>query len=195
MANYFEGEVFENLTAAEKRWEGVRFVDCRFVNCTFERCRVSHCSFSECRFTGCKIVEPACEQSEVRFAELEDCELTGVNWGLLLPMNGFGDPIDKIVNCTLKYNFFTEIPLRKFSFAGSAVTGSMFAGCNLAESNFHGCALNDTEFFQCDLSKADFRGAVGYKIDAVTNKLKDAIFSYPEVTSLLNSLGIKIEVT
>lgn len=193
MGTYFEGEVFESLNAVEKGWEGMRFVDCWFKGCAFERCRVSYCSFSECRFTGCKIINPICKQSEVRFTELEDCELTGINWGLLLPMNGFGDPIDKVISCTLKYNFFTGIPLRKFSFAGSAVTGSMFADCDLAESSFHGCLLSDTEFFQCDLSKADFRESAGYKIDALTNKLKGAMFSYPEVTSLLNSLGIQID--
>lgn len=38
-----------------------------------------------------------------------------------------------------------------------------------------------------------FRGASGYKIDALTNKLKGALFRYPEVTSMLASLGIVIE--
>ena len=118
--SYFEGECFENLSFVEESWRGLRFVDCQFQGCSFERCRLSHCSFSECRFSGCKILEPVCDQSEVRFLELDHCELTNVNWSLLLPMNGFGEPIDKIENCQLKYNFFTEVPLRKFSFLGSA---------------------------------------------------------------------------
>ncbi|MEY8310964.1 pentapeptide repeat-containing protein [Oscillospiraceae bacterium 42-9] len=191
--SYFEGECFENLSFVEESWQGLRFVDCQFQGCSFERCRLSHCSFSECRFSGCKILEPVCDQSEVRFLELDHCELTNVNWSLLLPMNGFGEPIDKVENCQLKYNFFTEVPLRKFSFLGSALTGSLFADCDLTESNFSGCPLEGTEFFRCDLRKADFRGASGYKIDALTNKLKGALFRYPEVTSMLASLGIVIE--
>ena len=84
-ASYFEGEVFENLSFVEESWQGLRFVDCQFQGCSFERCRLSHCSFSECWFSGCKILEPVCDQSEVRFLELDHCELTNVNWSLLLP--------------------------------------------------------------------------------------------------------------
>ena len=82
---------------------------------------------------------------------------------------------------------------RKFSFAGSAVTSSMFAECKLAEADLSGCDLTDTEFFRCDLSGADFRGARGYKADAPSCTLKGAKFSLPEAANLLYSLGIELE--
>ena len=191
--SYFEGECFENLSFVEESWRGLRFVDCQFQGCSFERCRLSHCSFSECRFSGCKILEPVCDQSEVRFLELDHCELTNVNWSLLLPMNGFGEPIDKIENCQLKYNFFTEMDLRRFSFEGSSLTECMFTGCNLSESRFSGCSLAGTEFFQCSLTCADLRGAQGYRIDVPSCQLKGARLAMPEAVSLLYSLGVRLE--
>ena len=61
------------------------------------------------------------------------------------------------------------------------------------ESSFSECKLDKTQVSDCDIRNADFRGAVGYQIDIVTNRLKGARFSFPEVVSLLNGLGIKIE--
>ena len=192
-SKYYEGEDFQNLTLTEARLEGLTLVDCSFTGCVFERCELVRCALTECRFTRCRVIDPKSESSQVKFLSLQDCALTGVNWSLLLPAGSFGEPLDKLEACRMKYNFFTEVPLRKFSFLGSALTGSLFADCDLTESNFSGCPLEGTEFFRCDLRKADFRGASGYKIDALTNKLKGALFRYPEVTSMLASLGIVIE--
>lgn len=192
-SKYHEGETFRDLTISNQELGGLTLVDCDFTGCVFEGCKVSSCLFSECRFTDCRIIDPKLDYSEAKFTTLENCQLTGVNWGLLIPGNGFGEPVDKLVNCRMKYNFFTELDLRRFSFAGSALDGCTFADCKLTESDFSDCRLGGTEFFRCDLTGADFRKASGYRIDVLSCPVKRARFSLPEAADLLYSLGIKLE--
>ena len=177
-AAYFENERFQDLRLMEETISGKTFVDCDFVGCTFERCQIERCVFTECRFTGCQINDPKCAYSQVKFLSLENCSLSGINWGLLLPTGGFGDPLDKLAACRLKYCFFTEMDLRRF---------------DLTEGNFQGCGLEDTEFLRCNLTGGDFRGATGYKVDVPSCTLKAARFALPEAANLLYSLGIRLE--
>lgn len=41
-------------------------------------------------------------------------------------------------------------------------------------------------------TKADFRDAIGYKVDILGSRLKDARFSLPEAVNLLADLKIKL---
>ena len=190
---YFEGELFENISLSEEVIQGYEFVDCQFINCSFEKCKAVRCSFSECRFTSCSITDMGSEYSEVKFLELDKCVLMGINWSVWKPSGRFGTALSKVTDCKIKYNTFTGMSFPKFDFSGSSITGSMFAKVDLSGSSFHGCNLADTEFFQCDLRKADFREASGYKVDVLSCKVKDARFSYPEVVNLLHYLGIKMD--
>ncbi len=192
-SKYYEGEDFQNLTLTEARLEGLTLVDCSFTGCVFERCQLVRCALTECRFTRCRVIDPKSESSQVKFLSLQDCALTGVNWSLLLPAGSFGEPLDKLEACRMKYNFFTEMDLRRFSFEGSSLTECMFTGCNLSESRFSGCSLAGTEFFQCSLTCADLRGAQGYRIDVPSCQLKGARLAMPEAVSLLYSLGVRLE--
>lgn len=190
---YYESESFRDLSFAGKLLDNLTLVDCDFSGCTFDRCQLTRCVLTECRFTGCRITDPKFDYSQAKFLALKDCQLTGINWGLLMPANGFGEPIDILTDCRLKYNFFTEMDLRKFSFTGSTLSGGTFADCNLTEASFSDCPLDGTEFFRCDLTAADFRDATGYKVDVPTCTLKRARFTLPEAANLLYSLGIRLE--
>ncbi len=192
-ANYYESETFCKLSLMEETFSGLTLVDCTFTDCTFEHCLLTRCTLTECRFINCRISEITSEYSQVKFLSLDNCSLTSVNWGLLLPSGGFGDPLEKLGGCRLKYNFFTGMDLRSFLFAGSSFSGCMFSECNLTEGNFQGCELIETEFFRCNLSGADFRQAQGYKVDVPSCVMKDARFSLPEASNLLYSLGIQLE--
>lgn len=192
-ATYFEGETFRELSFSGERFAGLTLVDCAFERCTFEGCVLSRCTLTQCRFLSCRVTEPKLEYSQAKFLELTDCALTNVNWSLLLPSGGFGEPLEKLSDCRMKYNYFTNMDLRKFDFQGSQLTACLFGDCNLAEARFHGCGLTDTEFFRCALEGADFREAVGYKVDVPSCGLKGARFTLPEAASLLNSLGIRLE--
>lgn len=190
---YFEGETFRELSFSGERFAGLTLVDCAFERCTFEGCVLSRCTLTQCRFVSCRVTEPKLEYSQAKFLELTDCALTNVNWALLLPSGGFGEPLERLSDCRMKYNYFTNMDLRKFDFQGSELTACLFGDCNLAEARFHGCGLTDTEFFRCGLEGADLREAVGYKVDVLTCGLKGARFTLPEAANLLNSLGIRLE--
>ena len=58
---------------------------------------------------------------------------------------------------------------------------------------FVGRAENSTEFSDCDLRKSDLRKARGYNINLLSNRIKGAKFSYPDVINLLEPFDIKIE--
>ena len=191
--DYYEGEVYEALTLSDDTLSGGNFVDCLFRACTFENLMLLRCSFRECRFEGCTISQVRTRGSELKFCEFEDCTVLGLNWGLLKPDGPFGEPIEKMKSCRIRYGSFQDMNLKKFNFAGSALTHCTFADCDLSESDLRSCDLSDTEFFRCDLRKADLRHAGGFIIDVNNNQLRGARFTYPEVLDLLDGLGIKIE--
>ena len=190
---YFESEIFENIHLSEYVVDTYEFIDCKFLNCSFKGCTLNRCRFSECDFFECQILEIKSISSEISFLKFDNCRISGVNWSLFASANGFKEPIQAITNCNLKYNIFSKMNLKKFDFSGMDILSSTFAECNLTESTFNTCDLSDTEFLKCDICKSDFRNAVGYKVDVMSCKMKDARFSYPEVENLLRSLDIKIE--
>ena len=190
---YFENREFTSLQLTGETIKYFEFIDCTFIDCTIEKCTIAKCRFSECTFVNCHISDIKFDGTETNYLAFENCILSGVNWGLLTSSGGFSEPVNKLKSCNLKYNFFTDMNLKKFSFKGNDITYTTFADCNLIESNFDGCNLTDTEFFRCDIQKADFRNASGYKIDVITCNIKKAKFSAPEVYNLLDSLDIKIE--
>ena len=190
---YFENREFTSLHFTDETIKYFEFIDCTFIDCTVEKCTLNKCRFSECAFINCHISDLKSDGTEVNYLTFENCILSGVNWGLFISSGGFSEPVNKLTGCSLKYNFFTDMNLKKFSFKGNDVTHTTFADCNLSESSFEGCNLTDTEFFRCDIQKADFRNASGYKVDVTTCKISKAKFSAPEVYNLLDSLDIKIE--
>lgn len=190
---YFENETFENLHITDNIIRDSEFIDCNFIGCTFERCKLSYCRFNECVFEKCNITEIKSNCSQISFVSFEDCNISGVNWGLFLSQSGFHELFQKLENCKIKYNVFSDFESKRFNFENNDVIASTFADCKIPESSFNGCTLTDTEFFRCDISKTDFRNAIGYKIDILTCNIKKAKFSFPEVNSLLDSLDIIIE--
>lgn len=190
---YNEDQKFEQIKLKDEILEDMEFVDCEFVDCALENCKLIRCTFSNCKFYKCKSVNLQTEYSQIKNAEFSECHLVGLHWSELAPVGKFAEPISKIEDCCLKYNTFTEMDFRKFDFSGSEVSGSTFSDCGLVESNFKQCGLDGTEFLRCDIRKADFREASGYQIDIMSNKMKGARFSFPEVVSLLNVLEIKID--
>ncbi len=192
--NYYEeqvikGQKYQNLTKEQSK-----FIDCTFENCSFEDCTILGCVFVNCKFYKCNIISLTSKHSEVKNVIFQQCNLIGIHcWNELMPIGKYAHAIEKLESCYMKYNSFIEIPFRKFDFSSNVIHESAFEECDLQESNFRNCRLEATQFFKCDIRKADFREAKGYVIDIPSNKMKQAKFSFPEVTSLLASLEIKID--
>lgn len=191
---YFERKFFENLKFNGEVFRNFHFEDCTFKGCNFDECELTQCFFSDCFFDKCVITNlKVSGNSQIQFCTFSNCQLIGINWNELLPSGRFADPIKKFQNCCLKYNTFTNINFRKFVFSENEISHSMFAECPLVEAKFKRCNLDKTEFLHCDIQKADFREAIGYQVDIMTCKMKNAKFSFPEAVNLLNALGVKID--
>lgn len=190
---YYESREFSSVRLTDEDIRYYEFIDCTFIDCTIEKCTLLKCRFSECTFISCHITDIRSDGTEAKYLTFINCLISGVNWGMLASGGGFSEPVSKLEGCNLKYNFFTDMNLKRFSFKGNEINHTTFADCNLSESSFSGCNLADTEFFRCDISKADLRNATGYRIDVMSCSIKKAGFSAPEVYSLLDSLDIRIE--
>lgn len=191
METYREYETFEQITMIGELLSGTEYLACRFEHCVFENCQINRCKFTDCVFTNCRISNPTIEHTAMTSSRFEQCRLFGINWTHL--SSGYIRPIDCFDRCQLKYNHFLNMEFPRFEFSDSDILASMFADCDLSDSMFRHCHLDDTEFFRCDLSNADFRDAVGYRVDLSNCKLRGAAFSFPEVVNLLGGLGIVIE--
>lgn len=190
---YYEQQTFENLKLEQKKIEGGSFTECVFKRCTFENCILEECSFMECQFYECSIISPKAVDSNLIYLEFTECNLIGVHWQEFQRTGTIAVPFSLLRECTLKYNSFIKMNFRKMDFSGNSILDCIFEGCSLQESNFRGCRLEETQYSDCDMRKADFREAAGYKIDLAENKLMGAQFSFPEVISLLDGLGIRID--
>ena len=190
---YFEGQVIREQKIQSETMEYFKFIDCDFENCSFEDCKIINCTFENCKFYNCNIVSLSAQYSEIKNAEFKKCNLIGIHWGGLLPSGKYARALEKIENCYLKYNTFSDMNLKKFDFSGNIIQDSLFDECDLKESNFKSCRLEGRQIHNSDIRKADFRDSRGYIIDIPSNKLKQAKFSYPEVVSLLDSLDIEID--
>jgi uncharacterized protein YjbI with pentapeptide repeats len=67
-----------------------------------------------------------------------------------------------------------------------------FTECDLSESVFDNCDLQRAIFFNSVIQEVDFRNAYNYSINPEVNRIKNAKFSLPGVTGLLDNYDIEI---
>jgi uncharacterized protein YjbI with pentapeptide repeats len=70
---------------------------------------------------------------------------------------------------------------------------SGFIECEMEETVFDGTRFRETIFEGNNLQNASFRNAVDYDINPNGNKVNGALFSVPDVLSLLKTFRIRIE--
>lgn len=110
-AEYREGERFSHLDFTEETFYDCDFSDCTFIDCTFENCKLDHSVLSECQFIRCTITGLKTTMSRAKFTEFQNCTLNNIDWLSLQGDGSFADPIEKLQDCRLKYNTFTEMNL------------------------------------------------------------------------------------
>lgn len=164
----FEEEIFENLD-----FELTQLLDFNFQDCLFKFCK-----FTNVNFYGSKL-------QNVRF---QDCKLTGIDFSVIskfLTEMHFENSVLEV--CT-----FANQKLIDLSFSNSIVKECDFDKCDLQKVVFNETDLKGTTFIDCDLRQADFRSAKNYFFELKENKVKGALFSFPEVLSFLSPFGLKI---
>ena len=189
----YEGETFRGLSLSGEAVENLSFRECEFVDSVFSGVTVRNSSFRSCRFTRCRIELPHGFSTSMQNLEIDGCFLSGVQWFEFSSGNRYVPLFASLTDTTMRYAVFSEMKLRGFSFAGLRITDSTFADCDLAETSFRDMDLTGTEFYRCDLTEADFRDAVGYRIDVLNSKVRGARFSLPDAVGLLSGLGVRID--
>ncbi|MCK5780593.1 MAG: pentapeptide repeat-containing protein [Psychrilyobacter sp.] len=185
---YYEGVEFDCENKKNIDIEGNEFYSCTFTNVNFQGESFSGVTLEMCRFKSCQFNEVKFEDTKIVEVLFEDCDITSVDFSKI---NKFVVDFE-FKGSYLKYCNLSKLNLSKFKFCDSIIKEVIFYDTNLKEVDFSACDLMGTSFELCNLEKSNFLGAKRYRINPMTNKLKGAKFNIPEVTGLLQELGIKI---
>ncbi len=189
----YTAKTLEQLRYGAEEMEDMSFDECVFENCTFDATTFVRCRFISCTFLRCSFVTPSARYTDMRFCVFEDCRLIGMNFMTFVNDEFIRDPVSSLKGCRLKYCDFHDMKLSGRDMSSSSYSQCSFSECDLRSAVFRRCDLDGTGFSNCDMRGADFRGAVGYAVDPVTNKLKGSRFSAEEAVSILSGLGIILE--
>lgn len=168
--------------------QSTNYENCFFEGCDFSNSKVSS-QFENCKFFKCNFSLTKLNKCRLQNVFFEECKFVGVQFftcdKFLLFMN--------FKRCLIDSCNFSDMSLKKISFFESTIRRSDFNNTDLTESDFKKTNLEGTIFHHSNLSKANFLESINYSINPFTNNIQKAIFSKPEVYSLLNFLDIAIE--
>lgn len=167
---------------------GHNFEDCRFRDCLF-----SQVSFVNGRLNGCLLEGCALQLAEIGNLALVgtgfvSCKLQGLDFSDCRRL-GFSPTFRRSLldNCA-----FGKNALKKRALADCDLRACDFMECDLRECDFSGSRFDGVNFNRCNLEKADFRGATGYRIDPVGNRVAGGRYDLPEAQSFLTFFGLKL---
>jgi uncharacterized protein YjbI with pentapeptide repeats len=185
----YENETLVDLDASGGGIAGKEFFACRLERCDFTEADLSGCRFEDCRFVACNFSNPIIKRARFANAVFEECKVVGINF-YACDQLVFDVEFDRchILNCN-----FSDLKMKLSKFKACDLRGCDFQNTYLVEAVFDKSSFTETLFHACDLEKASFRGARGYSIDPRANKIAKATFSVPEVLSLVECFGIRIE--
>jgi fluoroquinolone resistance protein len=185
----YEDATFVALDASGGAIAGREYCACRFERCDFTEADLSRCVFEDCRFVGCNFSNPIVKGARFASDVFEECKIVGINF-YACDQLVFDVEFDRchILDCN-----FSDLKMKLCKFGHSDLSGCDFQNAYLVGADFEHCSFSETLFHACDLERASFRGARGYSIDPRANKVAKAVFSVPEVLSLVECFGIRIE--
>ena len=179
----FTGADFTGQSSAGHTYE-----NCVFRGCDLKQAKFENARFIECTFTTCDLSNLAMPGARFRDVTFENSKLIGIQWPKLADLV---NPTFR--ECNLGYGSFAGMKLKKTVFTKSVLRECEFAQAELSECDFRDCDFLGARFANTTLTKADFRGAVSYLVDPISNRVRGARFSHPESQGLLSGLGVIID--
>ena len=175
------GLVLKDMTYCECVFKGINLTaESRFVNVTFDDCVFEKCDFSNIKFVGCHI----------KTARFLHCKLVGIDWSSFVYSAFFSEIV--FDECILNYGCFIGLKVKQITIKNSICKEADFEQAVLPKSDFFGTDFLGSRFVNTDLREANFLNAKNYRIDPSLNNIKKAIFSFPDVSGLLECLDIVI---
>jgi uncharacterized protein YjbI with pentapeptide repeats len=146
----------------------MKFMDCNFKECEMSMVKLQKTAFQDVNFMNCKLLGVHFEDSNP----------------ILLSL--------KFNQCQLDLSSFYRLKLPKTTFQKCSLKEVDFTETDLTSANFRECDLQLAIFDNTILEKADLSTAVNYAIDPDKNHVRKAVFSLPDVITLLNKYQIII---
>jgi uncharacterized protein YjbI with pentapeptide repeats len=185
----FDNKKFFNLVCPKQDFRQKEFVNCVFKKCDFSEANFSEAVFIDCSFIDCNLSNIKITNSSWQGVVVDGCKLTGIV---------FSEVSTLLINwsfkkCLMDFCDFNKLEIKGSKFIACDIKETNFTNCNLAQADFSESSLSGSKFVNNNLEKADFSGAKNYYIDPTANKIKGAIFSYPEALSLLGGFEINLK--
>ncbi len=184
----------EPSTLSDKSYKGEHFKKCPqiFVNCTFDACQFDSArqvQFCDCTFINSNLNLVNIEGARFQGVTFKECKLVGLGFHTC-ERKFFSIRCEKsiLLSCN-----FSEMKMKQAYFQACKLKECHFNQTQLMKANFSQADLSETFFHHCDLTQADFRGAINYSINPLTNTLKKAHFSPMEALSMLSFFDIQVE--
>jgi fluoroquinolone resistance protein len=185
----FENQTFKKINCLDRDLKAISFVHCHFDNCDWTQSNLTGSKFLDCTLHNCNLSLVKLDGCRLQGVNFQNCKFMGVNFGTCDPMF----LAMKFIHCLIGTSNFSDLDLKGTAFLNCTIRDTHFTHSNLTEANFEGSDLRGTIFHNSNLTQPNFIGAINYAINPLTNQLKGAKFSKPEVLSLLDHLGIEIE--
>lgn len=148
--------------------------------------------FIDCEFKSSNLNLIKLDESKFLETNFKDCKITGVNW-TSADWRSFSivSPVS-FESCDISFSVFNSLKLHELSIQNCKVHDVDFSECDLKGADFFKTDLMDSKFSLSKLDRCNFQEAINYYIDPLENSIEGAVFTLPEVLSLLNRFKIKI---
>ncbi|MDD3925770.1 MAG: pentapeptide repeat-containing protein [bacterium] len=186
-SEYIHDSAFNDIIIPASTLRGKEFYKCSFGNCNLNEAKLEDCTFEDCNFNNCNMSVVKLTMSKFTDVRFYESKLLGVNWTEAKALSRL-----EFRKCKLNHSAFFGLSLRSIVIEECIANEVDFMDTNLCRSN---CTMTDfqgSKFRNTDLSFADFTGARNYDINPNYNKIKKAVFSVPEVFTLLQCHDIVI---
>lgn len=184
----YSDETFEMFDCTESELSNISFDNCHFKNCNFTKTHLLQCKFEDCTFTECLLANCIISNTKLSDSIFKTCKLSGLNFSyfsqLLFSISAEGSHFESCV--------FLNQSLQKTQIINCECRHCDFEQVDFTSAKFEGTDFSGSTFNHCNLQKADFREALNYTLNPSENNVKGALFSNPEVLSLLTPFKIKI---
>ncbi len=187
-SEYFRDTRFNGLAIPGSVITDKEFYKCSFDNCDMSNARFETCRFEDCDFNNCDISLVKFKMSEFIDVRFYETKLLGINWTEIKNQLKV-----KFRKCKLNHSTFFGLNLASIIIKECLANEVDFTDANLNKANCSGTDFLNSKFQNTDLSYADFTRAKNYDIDPNYNKIKKAVFSIPEVLTLLQGFDIVVK--
>jgi len=184
----YVNELIENRDFSHENLTGNVFYRCTLAGCKFIETILDNTEFENCKFVECNLTNPRIDQALFLDLQFEKSRIMGLSFINCRQMTFdfvFKDCI--ITNCN-----FSSLIMKKSRFLKCEITECYFQESNLEEVSFDDSLFRDTMFHKTRLRDASFINSSGYAINPVTNDIRNAKFTVPDVLGLLGGFGIEI---